>query len=130
MNARAPALVVVLGALAVTLVLLTTSAPHHGKKLGRTAPDPRPNIVFVLTDDLDWSLVNRRYMPHVVALERRGETFSHYFVADSLCCPSRATIFTGNFPHDTRVFSNFGSRGGFQTPATDLPRFELPLGGG
>ena len=72
----------------------------------------RPNIVFVLTDDLSWNLV--RYMPHVVGLERQGVTFSHYYVTDSLCCPSRSSIFGGKFPHDTHVFSNKGKDGGFR----------------
>jgi N-acetylglucosamine-6-sulfatase len=75
-------------------------------------PAPRrPNIVFVLTDDLAWNLV--RYMPHVLAMERRGETFSNYFVTDSLCCPSRASILTGRFPHNTRVFDNSPPEGGY-----------------
>jgi N-acetylglucosamine-6-sulfatase len=71
----------------------------------------RPNIVFVLTDDLSTDLV--KYMPQVQALQARGLTFSDYFVSDSLCCPSRSSIFTGNFPHDTGVFSNVGPDGGF-----------------
>ena len=68
--------------------------------------------MFVLTDDLSADLV--RYMPHVLAMERHGLTFTNYFVSDSLCCPSRASIFTGNFPHDTHIYGNFGSEGGFQ----------------
>ena len=90
------------------------SSPPHVGGTPPTAPKPfrgRPNIVFVLTDDLSSDLV--RYMPHVVAIERHGLTFSNYFVSDSLCCPSRASIFTGNFPHDTHVYGNFGTRGGF-----------------
>jgi N-acetylglucosamine-6-sulfatase len=71
-----------------------------------------PNIVFVLTDDLSMNLL--RFMPHVLAMERQGLRFTNYFVSDSLCCPSRASIFTGNFPHDTHVYGNFGTRGGFQ----------------
>ena len=92
---------------------LPSNPPHVGGT-PPTAPKPfrgRPNIVFVLTDDLSSNLV--RYMPHVVAMERHGLTFSNYFVSDSLCCPSRASIFTGNFPHDTHVYGNFGTRGGF-----------------
>ena len=80
-----------------------------------TAPAPalllRPNIVFVLADDLSFNLL--QFMPHVQEMERRGLTFRNYFVSDSLCCPSRSSIFTGNFPHDTDVFSNVGARGGF-----------------
>lgn len=74
----------------------------------------RPNIVFILTDDLSWNLVNARFAPHIVALQHQGETFSNYFVADSLCCPSRSTIFTGLFPHDTKVVTNLPPDGGFQ----------------
>lgn len=75
-------------------------------------PAGRPNIVFVLTDDLSWNLV--RFMPHVEQMERDGVTFEDYFVTDSLCCPSRASIFTGELPHDTGVYSNTGSDGGFR----------------
>ena len=71
-----------------------------------------PNIVFVLTDDLSWNLV--RYMPHVLAMERAGATFSKYFVTDSLCCPSRTSIMTGLLPHDSGVFNNCGGRRRFR----------------
>jgi arylsulfatase A-like enzyme len=70
-----------------------------------------PNIVFVLSDDLSTNLV--QYMPHVLELERRGVSFSNYYVVDSLCCPSRSAIFTGQYPHDDGVFSNSGSDGGY-----------------
>jgi len=81
--------------------------------VGRDPLPPRPDIVFVLTDDLSMDLLP--YMPEVQRLQRQGLTFNDYFVADSLCCPSRASILTGNFPHDTHVFNNTGRRGGFNT---------------
>jgi N-acetylglucosamine-6-sulfatase len=71
----------------------------------------RPNVVFVLTDDLSWNLV--AHMPQVRELQADGMTFTDYTVTDSLCCPSRSSIFTGRFPHDTGVFTNGGSDGGF-----------------
>lgn len=71
----------------------------------------RPNVVFILTDDLAWNLV--KYMPHVLEMQRQGTTFSHYYVTDSLCCPSRSSIFTGKYPHDTKVFVNSGPMGGY-----------------
>lgn len=70
-----------------------------------------PNIVFVLTDDLALNLV--QYMPNVLKMEKEGMTFSNYFVTDSLCCPSRSSIFTGRYPHDTGVFKNAGNDGGY-----------------
>src|SRR5262249_40789087 len=71
------------------------------------------NVVFVLADDLSMNLL--QYMPHVLAMQRGGLTFTNYFVSDSLCCPSRASIFTGNLPHDTHVFNNVPPEGGLAT---------------
>jgi N-acetylglucosamine-6-sulfatase len=80
--------------------------------LMRRAGGDRPNIVFVLTDDLSSDLI--RYMPNVRALERRGMKFTNYTVSNSLCCPSRASIFTGELPHNTGVRTNTAPNGGYQ----------------
>jgi arylsulfatase A-like enzyme len=74
-------------------------------------PARRPNIVFILTDDLALNLV--QYMPHVLQMQKDGVTFANYFVTDSLCCPSRSSIFTGRYPHDTGIFRNTGADGGY-----------------
>jgi N-acetylglucosamine-6-sulfatase len=104
-----------LGALAALSCVLPAAlglaAERAHAKHRRTAAARGPNIVFVLTDDLSMNLL--RFMPHVVAMQRHGVTFNDYFVSDSLCCPSRSSIFTGNFPHDTKIFSNTGRQGGF-----------------
>ncbi|HWD63648.1 MAG TPA: sulfatase-like hydrolase/transferase [Solirubrobacteraceae bacterium] len=94
-----------------------------------TSRRPRhPNVVFVLTDDLSMNLL--RYMPQVQALQARGLTFRNYFVSDSLCCPSRTSIFTGNFPHDTGVYDNVGRMGGiraFYDHGNEYNTFNLAL---
>jgi N-acetylglucosamine-6-sulfatase len=82
---------------------------RHGGTL--TRPGHRPNIVFVLTDDLSQNLIP--YMPQVQALENQGVTFDNHFVTDSVCCASRASIFTGEYPHNTHVFTNVAPNGGF-----------------
>ena len=56
---------------------------HAGRLTGRAH---RPNIVFVLTDDLSENLI--AYMPQVQALENEGVTFDNQFVTDSVCCAS------------------------------------------
>jgi len=71
-----------------------------------------PNIVFILTDDLSPNLL--QFMPHVLAMQHDGVTFANSFVTDSLCCPSRASIFTGQFPHNTGVFRNLEPDGGYR----------------
>jgi N-acetylglucosamine-6-sulfatase len=104
--------------LVLTLAFVALAATVGGVALAmgatsttRAARPSRPNIVFVLTDDLSMNLL--QFMPRVQAIQRRGLTFQDYFVSDSLCCPSRSSIFTGNFPHDTQVFGNQGRRGGY-----------------
>jgi N-acetylglucosamine-6-sulfatase len=67
--------------------------------------------VLVLADDFSWNLVP--YLPNISAMQRDGMTFARNFVTDSLCCPSRASILTGMYPHNTRVFANVGERGGY-----------------
>jgi arylsulfatase A-like enzyme len=99
---------VALGVVAV-IVLMVPSPRARPRIVRRT--DRRPNIVFVLTDDLSWDLL--RFMPHVRALQRDGMTFKQFMVSDSLCCSSRATIFTGEFPHDTHVLGNTPPFGGY-----------------
>ncbi|GIE81442.1 hypothetical protein Aph02nite_73920 [Actinoplanes philippinensis] len=68
--------------------------------------------MLVLVDDLSMNLVP--YMPNVRKLQRDGTTFTGYTVTDSLCCPSRASLFTGRFPHNTGIVKNHGSDGGFR----------------
>jgi N-acetylglucosamine-6-sulfatase len=100
--------------IAVCLVLASCRADAAKQSSRETAAhaQARPNIVFVLTDDLAGNLVD--YMPRLQLMQRQGTTFTNYFVTDSLCCPSRSTAFTGRFPHNTGVFTNSGADGGYQ----------------
>ena len=108
----------------VLAAVIAESGARAGPKPGVAAASQRPNIVFVLTDDLAWNLVTPKFMPNVTQLERQGETFLDYIVADSLCCPSRASIFTGLFPHDSGVFANQGTSGGYYAFTHHKPDLE------
>lgn len=75
----------------------------------------RPNIVFVLTDDLD--VGGMEHLPLTRALiGEAGATFTRNFVNVSLCCPSRTTNFRGQYAHNTGVENNGdnGVNGGYQ----------------
>lgn len=75
----------------------------------------RPNFIVILTDDQDLTLGSIDHMPRTVNLiARQGMTFSNYFVPLSLCCPSRATILTGLYPHNHKVYTNFPPDGGYE----------------
>lgn len=107
---RFAAVLCLVAALGTSGCLLQPGGPSGGAE--RSPVPKRPNIVFVLTDDLSWNLV--AHMPEVLRMERDGLTFRNFIVADSLCCTSRATFFTGRYPHNTGVRTNFPPGGGFQ----------------
>ncbi|XP_053505758.1 N-acetylglucosamine-6-sulfatase [Ictalurus furcatus] len=66
-----------------------------------------PNIVLILTDDLDISIGGMIPLNKTRKLVGdAGITFTNTFVASPLCCPSRATILTGKYPHNHRVINN------------------------
>ena len=88
--------------------------------LALTAGGPkRANIIFVLADDFSMNLIAEtdgvlaNSMPNLARMQREGATFSNYFVTNSLCCPSRSSIFTGKLPHNSGVMTNTAPDGGY-----------------
>jgi arylsulfatase A-like enzyme len=81
--------------------------------------DDRANIVVIVLDDMSANLL--QYMNETMALVETSVVFDSFLVATPLCCPSRATIQTGKYPHNSRVRSNWWPVGGFgQFYAHDL----------
>jgi N-acetylglucosamine-6-sulfatase len=75
----------------------------------------KPNIVFVLTDD-NGTQTYESFMPRTKSLiGDAGLTFVNATYSHSLCCPSRASIERGQYPHNTHVYKNSPPNGGFQT---------------
>lgn len=73
----------------------------------------RPNIIFILTDDMEVTAL--QFMPFTMELiGSKGATFSHFYVNNSLCCPSRSTILRGQFMHNTGISGNKLPDGGFE----------------
>lgn len=85
--------------------------------VGSATPGSSPlikNVVLILADDLDWNLW--RDIPRLRALQSQGTTFTNYVVTDSLCCPSRTSLFRSQYVHNHRVVSNdLASGGGWAT---------------
>jgi len=100
------------GVLGAVAVAGCSSGSSSKKTMGSGSSATKPNVVFVLTDDLSMNLV--QYMPHVRQMQKEGVEFTDYTVTDSLCCPSRSSIFTGRFPHNTGIFTNSSPDGGFE----------------
>ena len=67
----------------------------------------------------DFSMDLLPTMRSAAAMRRAGAWYSHAFVVDSYCCPSRTSLMTGQYPHQTGVRTNVpGERsiplGGFE----------------
>jgi N-acetylglucosamine-6-sulfatase len=89
--------------LALTVAFLLALAP---------AAAARPNIVVLMTDDQ--TLDSMAVMPKTRALiGGEGTTFTRSFVNYSLCCPSRSTLYTGQYAHNHGVITNTPPLGGF-----------------
>jgi arylsulfatase A-like enzyme len=115
----AVAAAVVIVAAAVLVLKGTTGSGRTGTASAHkvvVAKTTRTNVIVILTDDQRWDTLWS--MPNVQKLlVKHGVTFQNSFVSDSLCCPSRASILTGNYAHTTGVYDNhppFGGAPAFQ----------------
>jgi N-acetylglucosamine-6-sulfatase len=92
----------------------------------------QPNVVLVMTDDQEAGSIDA--MPHLRALiGGEGVTFERFFASYPLCCPSRTTVWTGQFAHNHGVRGNFPDEDGggyvnLTEPDRVLPEW-LRLGG-
>jgi N-acetylglucosamine-6-sulfatase len=71
----------------------------------------RPNIVFVLVDDLRYNGLGCTghpfaKTPNIDRLAKDGANFTNAFVSTPLCSPSRSSFLTGQFVHTTGVIDN------------------------
>jgi N-acetylglucosamine-6-sulfatase len=93
------------------IVLLATGDPRLASS---ARAQVKPNIIFVLTDDQAPGTEAETYMP---ALNNNiingGVEFTNMTSTYPLCCPGRATILRGQYPHNTKIFGNSLPQGGW-----------------
>ncbi|MGH8017249.1 MAG: sulfatase-like hydrolase/transferase, partial [Opitutaceae bacterium] len=104
------------------------------------ADTPRPNIVFIITDDQRADLLGLAghpvaKTPHIDRIGREGAWFKNFFTVTPLCSPSRAMLLTGS--HAARLGITIWSEGSLQKNTTrrllqaasrhDLPHTETTL---
>src|SRR4051794_32188491 len=66
----------------------------------------RPNVVLIIADDLAWDDLGAYghpaiRTPNIDALARAGMRFDRAYVTASSCSPSRSSLITGRYPHNT-----------------------------
>ena len=84
------------------------------------APARKPNVVFILADDLGWrdtTLYGSKYYEtsNIDRLSTRGMVFNNAYAAAPICSPTRASIMTGLYP----------ARLGITIPVCHLPEVVL-----
>lgn len=79
----------------------------------------QPNIILILADDMGYSDIGSYggeiKTPNLDALAQEGVRFSQFYNA-ARCCPSRASLLTGLYPHQTGF--------GFMDGDLNLPGYE------
>jgi arylsulfatase A-like enzyme len=93
---------------ALSLVLMALAALATSPPVAVAAKEaPRPNVVMVVTDDQTLVDYNRASMPRTHRLlGKPGTTFTEAIVTTPLCCPSRASLITGQYGHNNGVLRN------------------------
>jgi len=78
---------------------------NHKGELVDGASGSRPNILLIITDDQEKT--SMRAMKQTLGLFRRhGVSFNHGYVTTPLCCPARASMFSGLYAHNHGIFTN------------------------
>lgn len=87
--------------LLTTIFLISCTSQQNSNTTKQTE---RPNILFILCDDLGYSDVGFNggkdvRTPHLDALAANGATFGSAYTPHPFCGPSRTGIMTGRYPH-------------------------------
>ncbi len=91
-----------------------------------SAADRRPNVLFILADDLGSIDLNcygatDLATPNLDALAAVGVRFTQFYAAAPVCSPSRAALLTGRFPQRAGVPGNVSSqKGGTGMPTSQV----------
>lgn len=97
------------------LVLLTTLLIAPLVSL-HAADAPKPNIVFLLADDLggaDLPCYRHPYArtPNIDSLAKDGARFTQFNATRATCCPTRTGLMTSKFP---ATFATYPANGGLR----------------
>ena len=113
-----------------TLILCSALACGAAPTEAKPAP-PRPNIIFILADDLGWADMgcygSKFYeTPNLDQLARNGMRFTQAYAACCVCSPTRASIMTGKYPPRTGITDFIGgNRPGKLLPAPNQNHLAL-----
>jgi arylsulfatase A-like enzyme len=107
-NQSARAVALRLSAATLAIAIAALGATLTPSRAGAQEPTvQRPNVLLIITDDQRDGDPSMRVMPQTTHLfGDQGTEFSNAYATTPLCCPSRASIFTGQYAHNHRVLNN------------------------
>jgi N-acetylglucosamine-6-sulfatase len=121
-GAGAPRGRLALGAGIALAALAVSVAAAGSSDAGRPSAAKRPNIVVVVTDDQTLASLNATTMPATVGLMGDGGTeFTNAVATTPVCCPSRATLLTGQYAHNHGTLANTPGYEALRQKANTLP---------
>ncbi|MDB6121627.1 MAG: sulfatase [Pedosphaera sp.] len=90
----------------IIALLFTLAVPGKGAQT-----NDRPNIVFILVDDIRWDAfgcMGHPFVktPNIDRIAKEGALFKNFFVSIPLCSPSRGSFLTGQYAHTHGVIDN------------------------
>jgi arylsulfatase A len=102
---------------------------------GPAASARRPNILFLIADDLGYGDIGaygqkKIRTPHLDQLARDGMRFTHYYSGHNVCAPSRCVLMTGQHPGHAYIRNNrggVGQAGSLAEGQEPVPAGELKL---
>ena len=114
-----PASLILLGAAIVVAAGAVIAMAARDRR--HDGPPDRPNVVVVMTDDQGVNSFKPQLMPRTFGLFADGTVFTRGTAVPPLCCPARAGVLTGQYPHNHGVFQNTPGYGGLVDPDNVLP---------
>jgi arylsulfatase A len=84
--------------------------------LASCAPKEKPNIIFIMADDLGWKELGcygqtKIRTPHIDRMASEGMRFTQYYCGSAVCAPSRCNLLTGKHGGHAYIRNNHAIRG-------------------
>ena len=96
----------ILAASTLTATGSALAAPNAGKNAESSPVASKPNILVILADDMGFSDIgcygSEISTPNLDALAANGLRFTQFYTG-ARCCPTRASLLTGLYPHQTGI---------------------------
>ncbi|MFT3785455.1 MAG: arylsulfatase [Tepidisphaeraceae bacterium] len=109
------------------MVLMSVLAGAPSVTVAQTTQPARPNIVVILADDIGYSDIgcfgSEIRTPHIDSLARQGVAFTQFY-NQARCCPTRAALLTGLYPHQVGIGAMIDGYAERERTAANSPAYQ------